>query len=418
MSNQKLLSTISIPHFDGSTSQQFRTHVHLLKTIFHSLELLDIFEGKERYPLTRSSTRKQKYKDKSKRVNQILTESFSKNVIATAIILKHNIGKWRVYYKEIETYFDNTTELTSVDLHKKLVNLSRNDNESIKLFIHRLDVCVADCIAHKVNVDDNLLKSKLLDNTDGEIKTMTLINIQQNKKFSELRSSIINLSDSININNNNNNTTMSNNNSSVYNTKYTNNNRNKVFKSQHILGFKNHNPQQSNHGYNNHTSNNINNNLIKCTKCLNYGHTIEQCHTNMNLQCTYCQKYGHLIDNCKQRKYRDNNPNYTTDNTYHKNNNQNNQNYNTKFNIDKNNSHNYNEQSDNQHNNINQTNNSNFNNPFNKTPTNNNTSYNKNNTADNFSLPQSSPTRPMTITYYPKPILPFPQHAHPHPYNE
>ena len=93
--------TISVPHFTGITAQEFRAHKLQLDTIFHTLGLLNLFNGTERFPRNRSRNRQKLYDEKSKQVNQILTQSFSQSSTAISIISNHKLGKWRSYWKEL-----------------------------------------------------------------------------------------------------------------------------------------------------------------------------------------------------------------------------------------------------------------------------------------------------------------------------
>ena len=70
--------TIIIPIFTGTTAQEFRAHKLQLDTIFYSLQLLKVFDGTERFLQHRSRRRQKLYDEKSRQVNQILTQSFSK----------------------------------------------------------------------------------------------------------------------------------------------------------------------------------------------------------------------------------------------------------------------------------------------------------------------------------------------------
>ena len=125
---------IKIPNFKGSTAKGFRSHQRLLDTIFDTLGFLNIFEGKERYP-THSSTKEQnKYEAKSRRINRILTESFSPNLTCSSTINNRKFNRWRNYRKELLIYYDNETDLSSDNYLEILRNLHRNENEYIKNF--------------------------------------------------------------------------------------------------------------------------------------------------------------------------------------------------------------------------------------------------------------------------------------------
>ena len=153
--------TIIIPIFTGTTAQEFRAHKLQLDIIFHSLQLLKVFDGTERFPQHRSRRRQKLYDEKSRQVNQILTQSFSKSNTATSIISNHKLGKWRSYWKELRNYYDNTTELASVNHQQFLIDLTRQNGEDIKDFIVRLDNAITNCRTHNIPMSKSLLNSKI-----------------------------------------------------------------------------------------------------------------------------------------------------------------------------------------------------------------------------------------------------------------
>ena len=186
--------TIIIPLFTGTTAQEFRSHKLQLDTIFHTLSLLKVFDGTERFPVGLSRNRQKAYEEKSKQVNQILTQSFSQSYTATSIISNHRLGKWRTYWKELKTYYDNTTELAGVNHQEFLINLCRQNNEDIKDFIVRLDNAISNCRTHHIQMSQSLLNSKLLNNTVGHIKTMVLMKISEGKTINEIKGELLDIS--------------------------------------------------------------------------------------------------------------------------------------------------------------------------------------------------------------------------------
>ena len=273
MSNTVKQPAINIPFFEGITAQQFRTHKLRLRTIFDTLELLKVFDGQTRYPYHRSRRRQKEYTDKSKQINQILTESFSKNATATSIISTYKLGRWRSYWKEINNYYDNKTELAGVNYQQKLINLTRCNAESIKSFVQRLEESIAECKAHKIPISESLLKSKLLENTTCDaLKTMVMLRIDEGKSFAKIKTSVLNFSDSRKNN---------------INANYSNSNHNKsVFKSHPILTKNTYSHKELNLPNNN--LHNQDDSRIQCLNFKNYGHKADECRTNMEKHCTGC----------------------------------------------------------------------------------------------------------------------------------
>ena len=260
---------------------------------------MKVFHGAERLPADRSRHRQKLYDQKSRQVNQILTQSFSQSPTATSIISNRKLGKWRSYWDDLVTYYDNTTELAGVNHQEFLINLHRQDNEDIKDFIVRLDNAITNCRTHHIPMSNSLLNSKLKNNTKGYMKSMVLMKISDGKTFNEIKSEVLNMSNSDSNNemdNDNTNTYVNNN----ITTKYNNKNADKsVYKSHPNLIKNKFNNTTNNNQYNKqNNSTNVHTNS-KCIRCLNWGHTDSECKTDLKKFCTNCKKYGHTIQSCK-----------------------------------------------------------------------------------------------------------------------
>lgn len=294
--------TIVIPQFTGSSAQEFRSHKLQLDTIFHTLDLLDLFEGIETYPSNGSRNRREKYDKKSRHVNHVLTQSFSRSPAATSIISNHKLGRWRDYWKDLITYYDNETELASVNYQEILTNIRRNENEGIKDFIIRLDNAITNCRSHKIEMSESLLKSKLKSNTKGYIKSMVISQISAKKTFSEIKSEVLNMSNSDPTNElDEDNSTIYVSNNQVSSKNNTLNSDKSVFKSHTNLIKNKFHHQYPIHNSNNNHHFNQNNNFKICNRCHNYGHLAVDCKTNLSLKCKICGKLGHTEQICRNR---------------------------------------------------------------------------------------------------------------------
>ena len=129
------------------------------------------------------------------------------------------------------TYYDNTTELAWVNYREFLINLHRQDNEDIKYFIVRVDNAIVNCRTHHIPMSNTLLNSKLKNNTKGCTSSMVLMKISDGKTFNEIKSDILNMSNSDSNNEMDNDSTNTYVNNNIT-TKYNNNNSDKsVYKS-------------------------------------------------------------------------------------------------------------------------------------------------------------------------------------------
>ena len=125
-----------------------------------------------------------------------MSESFSQNLTCSSIINNRKLGRWRDYWKDLVTYYDNETDLSSVNYQEILTNIHRNENEDIKDFIIRLDNAITNCRSHNIKMSQILLKSKLKSNTKGFIKSMVISKISSGKRYNHIRAEVLNMSNS------------------------------------------------------------------------------------------------------------------------------------------------------------------------------------------------------------------------------